>query len=133
MAFERRRIIRALESYERIIPEHVVKIILFPHSREVAHWKNELFAWADYLTKLRLKGSLQPMGAKFAYKYLYDGPFVGNELGMTNHFIQVAELTNQTTLNVDPQQVHDTLKDFLTDLAIAIGQGKDVRQVINSL
>jgi hypothetical protein len=134
MAFSRQRIIRALESFERTIPEHAVKIIVLPRSHDVPHWKRELLAWAGYLAKLRLKGSLDPMGSKLAYQYLYDGPFSGNEIGMTEHFIRMAEVSHKIDLkSADPREVHDILKEFLTDLSIAIGQGKDVEAAINSL
>jgi hypothetical protein len=82
MAFPRKRIIRALESYDARIFEHATKIILVPQSRDVTHWRNELLAWAGYLTSLRLKvnkGQPPSMGYDLAYEYLYRGTI--NALG----------------------------------------------------
>jgi hypothetical protein len=134
MAFDRPRIIRALESYDARIFEHAVKIIVLPDSPDVAHWKRELRAWAGYLASLRIKTKgTPPMGVKLAYQYLYEGPFVGNELGMTAHFIELAEASHDIELNADVAAVHSRLKNFLTTLADDIGSGRNVRVTIESL
>jgi len=133
MAFPRKDVIDAIRNHLPRIAEHAVKIILFPHSRDVAHWKAELAAWSGYLSKLRLKSNNKPMGYAVAYKYLYDGPFGGNEIGMTGHFMTVAALSQKMTLRADPAEVHADLKEFLIALAKAVGNGKDVMPVINSL
>ena len=133
MAFPRKDIVDTIRNYMPRIAEHAVKIILFPQSKDVSHWKGEITGWAKFLSKLRLKSNNKPMGYALAYKYLYDGPFGGNEIGMTQHFIEMAELSHNVALTVDTADVHATLKEFLTHLAVAIGDGKDVRPVINSL
>lgn len=134
MAFDRQRIIRALESYDARIFEHAVKIIVLPDSRDVPHWKQKLLAWAGYLSALRLKTKGNPpMGYPLAYQYLYKGPFVGNEDGMTAHFIRLAELSHRTKLDVDVSTVHARLKTFLTQLATNVGAGHDVEPTIESL
>lgn len=136
MAFDRKRIIRALESYDARIFEHAVKIIVLPESRDVPHWKRELLAWGGYLSSLRLKTKGKgnpPMGYALAYEYLYKGPFDKNEAGMTAHFIRLAEVSHNVNLNADVAAVHARLKTFLTQLATAIGNGQDVEPVIESL
>jgi hypothetical protein len=134
MAFERRRIIRSLENYEPRISEHAVKIIVLPHSQDVPHWKRELLAWCGYLAALRIKTKgTPPMGVNLAFKYLYSDPFVGNELGMTAHYMRLAELRNDANIDADVHDVHARLQAFLTDLAAAIGEGQSVEPAINSL
>lgn len=134
MAFDRQRIIRALESYDARIFEHAVKIIILPDCRNVSHWKLELLAWAGYLSSLRIKTKgTPPMGYKLAYQYLYEGPFVGNEQGMTAHFIRMAEVSHNLKINADVAAVHTRLKDFLTKLAVDIGSGRNVEPTIDSL
>jgi hypothetical protein len=134
MAFDRKRIIRALESYDARIFEHAVKLIVLPESRDVPHWKQEILAWAGYLASLRIKTKgTPPMGVPLAYQYLYEGPFVGNEIGMTAHFIRMAEVAHRTKLDVDPSSVHDRLKAFLIALAQEIGTGGNVEPVVESL
>lgn len=134
MAFDRQRVIRALESYDARIFEHAVKIIVLPDSRDVSHWKQELLAWAGYLSSLRIKSKGNPpMGVKLAYLYLYEGPFVGNELGMTAHFVRLAELNHRIKLNTDIAAVHTRLKAFLTQLADDVGSGHDVEATIETL
>ena len=134
MAFDRKRIIRALESYDARIFEHAVKILVLPDSRDVPHWKQELLAWAGYLAALRIRRQgTPPMGFALAYEYLYAGPFVGNEHGMTAHFIRLAEVSHNTSLHADVSAVHERLKAFLTQLASDIGSGRDVEAAVESL
>lgn len=134
MAFDRPGIIRALESYNTRIFEHAVKIIVLPNSQDVPHWKRELRAWTGYLSSLRIKTKgTPPMGYKLAYQYLYEGPFVGNELGMTAHFIELVEASHDIDLNADVAAVHARLKEFLTKLADDIGSGRNVVPTLDTL
>lgn len=134
MAFDRKRFIRAVESYNVRIFEHAVKILVLPDSKDVPHWRQELLAWCGYLSSLKIKAKgYPPMGYKLAYEYLYNGPFVGNELGMTAHFIRMVEVSYKVKLNVDVTTVHTRLKEFLTQLAKDIGSGSDVEPNIASL
>lgn len=134
MAFDRKRIIRALESYDARIFEHAVKILVLPNNQDVPHWRQELVAWCGYLAALKIKTKgYPPMGFKLAYEYLYEGPFVGNELGMTSHFIRMAEVSYDVKLDVDVVTVHNRLKEFLTQLAKDIGTGGDVKPNIIAL
>ena len=134
MAFDRKRVIRSLESYDLRIFEHAVKIIVLPDSSDVPHWKQELHAWCGYLASLRIKAKgSPPIGVSLAYKYLYNDPFVGNEQGMTAHLIRMAEVSHNINLDVDVNMVHDRLKIFLGKLARDIGSGNDVEPTINSL
>lgn len=134
MAFSRKRIIRALESYDTRIFEHSMKIILMPDSQDNNHWRNELLAWCEYLAELRLKiKNNPPMGFDLAYEYLYRGPFEGNEIGMTKHFVRVIQTSYKLTNDVDLTMIHQRLKVFLTQLSHDIGAGTDVTETINSL
>ncbi len=138
MAFKRKRIIRALESYDVRIFEHAMKIILMPETAYVPHWRQELIAWTSYLATLRLKTKKgnkkpRPMGFALAYEYLYKGAFVGNELGMTAHFIRIIELSYGTKIEVNVAEIHEKLKIFLTYLCHDIGDGMNPETTINKL
>jgi hypothetical protein len=140
MAFTRKRIIRSLESYDTRIFEHATKIILMPTSQDVGHWKRELLAWAGYLASLRLrveqgKGQPSPMGYDLAYEYLYRGPFEGNELGMTAHFIRMVSVAHRIRPQVAVEDVHRQLQAFLVQLSHDIGEGDEakVEATINAL
>jgi hypothetical protein len=65
MAFTRKRIIDAVANYQPRIVEHAIKIIVFPCSRDIPQWRDEIEGWTSYLSSLRVKTNNKPMGYMF--------------------------------------------------------------------
>jgi hypothetical protein len=125
--------IGALESYGVHIVGNAVRIILMPDG-STHDCRAELLALAAYLASLRLcEPETMPMGFELAYEYLYRGPFGSNETGMTAHFMRLAEITYGLSVAVDSADVHQRLKEFLTELSRDIGSGTNVEATVNAL
>ena len=84
MAFRRKAIIEKLRGLQPQINSHILKIIAYPDSQEVPHWKHELGAWGNDLTRMFLRtamGKQRPMGFKMAWLHLWPlfDPLRGHE------------------------------------------------------
>ncbi len=68
MAFRRKAITDKLRALQSQINAHALKIIAYPDSRDVPHWRSELIAWGKKLTAMQLCGfrGVTPMGFAMA-------------------------------------------------------------------
>src|SRR5262249_20305910 len=79
MAFRRKAIVDRLRSLQTPINSHVLKLIAYPNSQDVSHWRRELIAWGNDLAAMQLRGlrGVTPMGFAMAWNGLYREPFEG--------------------------------------------------------
>lgn len=135
MAFRRKAIVDKLRPLQPQITTHALKIIAYPDSAEVAHWKRELIAWGNDLTVMQLRGfrGVTPMGFAMAWQGLYREPFEGAEDRVLQLKLGMIEREYQRPIVKGRNQVMAELTDFLRSYCAAIGRSQFVDQAVAAL
>jgi hypothetical protein len=135
MAFRRKAIIDKLRALQPQINSHILKIIAYPDSQEVPHWKHELGAWGNDLTRMFLRtamGKQRPMGFKMAWQHLYEEPFGGVEQRVLQLHLGQIEHDYQRPISNQPAQIMAELTAFLRSFCQQIGTGQLVHPIVDS-
>jgi hypothetical protein len=134
MAFRKRAIVAKLRASQPQISSHAIKIIVYPDSQDVPHWKRELGAFGNDLARMFLRtatGKQRPMGFKMAWEHLYEEPFGGVEDRVLRLHLGEIEHDYQRPIAKQPPQVITELTDFLRTFCQAIGEGELVHPVVD--
>lgn len=79
MAYDRRKALDILSSYNNQIALHFIKVSLFPDHKDCEHWKEELWNWLTHqIDAIRLKPKGRKLKYSDYYEYLFDQP-LGHE------------------------------------------------------
>ena len=134
MAFKRKAIVDKLRALQPQINSHALKIIIYPDSQEVPHWRRELAAWGNDLTEMQLRGfrGVNPMGFVLAWKGLYQEPFEGAEDRVLGLKLGQIERQYQRPITKEHRQIMTELTVFLRSFCRAIGQSQFVDPVVNA-
>jgi hypothetical protein len=134
MAFRRKAIVDKLRALQSPINSHALKIIVYPDSQDVPHWRRELIAWGNDLTAMQLRGfrGVTPMGFAVAWNGLYREPFEGAEDRVLQLKLGQIERECQRSIAKDRSQIMTELTAFLRSFCEAIGQSQFVDTVVNS-
>jgi hypothetical protein len=135
MAFRRRAIIDKLRALQPQINAHALKIIAYPDSPEVDHWRRELSAWGNDLTTMQLRGlrGVTSMGFALAWNGLYREPFEGAEEKVLELKLGIIEREYQRRIAKDRGQMIAELKGFLRPFCEAVGRSEFVDSIVQSL
>ena len=133
MAFRRRAIIDKLRALQTPINSHALKIIVYPDSQDVSHWKHELIAWGDDLAAMRLRGfrGVAAMGFRMAWEHLYEEPFAGAESDVLRLKLGSVQRDYPAPVAKTPTRILSELTGFLRPFCEAIGQGQSVASVVD--
>lgn len=74
MAYNKKVAIEKVRNLQNQIATHLVKIVIYPESENIQHWKNEVNAWLLSLQKNKLKGKDRPLSKELFIKLLFDEP-----------------------------------------------------------
>src|SRR6266852_1597039 len=115
MAFRRKAIIDKLRALQPQINSHALKIIAYPDSPDVPHWRSELTAWGNDLTAMQLRGfrGVTPMGFAMAWNGLYREPFEGAEDRVLLLKLGMIERECQRPITKDRNHIMAELTGFL--------------------
>jgi hypothetical protein len=135
MAFRRRAIIDKLRALQTPINSHALRIIAYPGSQDVPHWRRELIAWGNDLAAMQLRGlrGVTPMGFAMAWNGLYREPFEGAEDHVLQMKLGQIERECERPISRNQRQILAELTAFLRSFCEAIGRSQFVDQVVNSL
>jgi hypothetical protein len=135
MAFRRRAIVDKLRALQTPINSHALKVIVYPDSKDVPHWKRELSAWGNDLAAMQLRGfrCVTPMGFAMAWNGLYREPFEGAEDRVLQLKLGQIERDYQHCVSKDRRQIMAELTAFLRRFCSAIGDSQFVDPVVDSL
>lgn len=133
MAFSREAIVGKLRALQPQIISHALKIIVYPDSQEVSHWRDELIAWGNDLTAMqwRRMRRVTPMGFKMAWNGLYREPFEGAEERVLRIKLGTIERQYKRQITQDHDQIMTELTNFLRPYCKAIGDSEFVDSVVN--
>lgn len=134
MAFKRKAIVNKLRALQPPIVSHMLKIIVYPDSQYVPHWKHELIAWGNDLAEMQLRGfrRVTPMGFELAWRGLYLEPFDGAEDRVLRFKLGQIERQYQQLIAKDYTQIMNELKTFLRPFCEAIGRSDFVDTIVMS-
>jgi hypothetical protein len=134
VAFRRRAIIDKLRALQTSINSRALKIIIYPDSEEVPHWRRELIAWGNDLAAMQLRGfrGVTPMGFATAWNGLYREPFEGAEDRVLQLKLGQIEREYQRPITKDRCQILPELTGFLRAFCQAIGQSRFVDPVVDA-
>jgi hypothetical protein len=135
MAFRRRAIVEKLRALQPQISSHALKIIAYPDSHDIAHWKRELGAWGNDLARMFLRtamGKQRPMGFKMAWEHLYEEPFGGVERRVLPLHLGQIEHDYQRPIEKQPAEIMKELTAFLRLFCQRIGEGQLVHPFVDS-
>jgi hypothetical protein len=134
VVFRRRAIVDKLRALQTPINSHALKIIVYPHSKVLPHWKRELIAWGNDLAAMQLRGfrGVTPMGFAMAWKGLYREPFEGAEDHVLELKLGQIEREYQHPTSKDRRQIMAELTAFLRRFCGAIGDSQFVDPVVDS-
>ena len=134
MAFRRKAIVDKLRALQTPINSHALKIIVYPDSQDVPHWRRELIAWGNDLAVMQLRSfrGVTPMGFAMAWNGLYREPFEGAEDRVLQLKLGQTEREYQRPITKDRRQVMAELTGFLHPFCEAIGHSQFVDQVVNA-
>jgi hypothetical protein len=136
MAFRRRAIIDRLRALQTSINSQALKIIVYPDSQDVTHWRREFVAWGNDLAAMQLRGfrGVTPMGFTMAWNGLYRQPFEGAEDRVLQLKLGQIEREYQCQRPVakDRTQILAELTAFLRAFCQAIGESQFVDPVVNT-
>ena len=135
MAFRKRVIVAKLRALQPQINSHTIKIIAYPDSQDVPHWKRELGTFGNDLARMFLRtatGKQRPMGFKMAWEHLYEEPFGGAEDRVLRLHLGEIEHDYQRPITKPPTQVMSELRAFLRAFCQAIGGGQLVHPTVES-
>jgi hypothetical protein len=134
MAFRRRAIVDKLRALQTPINAHALKIILYPDSEDVPHWKRELIAWGNDLAAMQLRRfrGVNPMGFALAWNGLYREPFEGAEDRVLQLKLGQIERECQRPIGKDRRQIMAELTGFLRRFCQAIGKSEFVDRVVDA-
>lgn len=135
MAFKRKAIVDKLRALQPQITSHALRIIVYPDSPYVPHWKHELMAWGNDLTEMQLRGfrGVTPMGFALAWRGLYQEPFEGAEDRVLGLKLGQIERQYQQAITKDRAQIMAELTGFLRPFCEAIGRSEFVDPVVDKL
>ena len=135
MAFQRKVIINRLRGFQFQINSHALKIIAYPDSQDVPHWRRELIAWGNDLAAMQLRGlrGVTPMGFAMAWNGLYREPFEGAEDHVLQMKLGQIEREYERPISKNQRQILAELMAFLRSFCEAIGRSQFVDQVVNAL
>lgn len=134
MAFRRKAITDKLRALQTPINSHALKIIAYPDSQDVPHWRRGLIAWGNDLAAMQLRGlrGVTPMGFAMAWNGLYREPFEGAEDRVLQLKLGQIENEYQSPIAKDRGQIMAELTAFLHRFCEAIGRSQLVDPVVNS-
>ena len=134
MAFRRKAIIDKLRALQTPINSHALKIIVYPDSADLPHWRRELIAWGNDLAAMQLRGlrGVTPMGFAMAWNGLYREPFEGAEDRVLQLKLGQIENEYERPITKARGQIVAELTAFLRRFCEAIGQSQLVDPVVNS-
>jgi hypothetical protein len=135
MAFRRKAITDKLRALQPQINAHALKIIAYPKSPDVPHWRSELIAWGNDLTTMQLRGfhGVTPMGFAMAWNGLYREPFEGAEDKVLRLKLGMIEREYRQPITKDRHRIMIELKAFLRSFSEAIGKSEFVDPVVDAL
>lgn len=135
MAFRRKAIIDKLRALQTPINSHALKVIAYPDSPDVPHWRRELIAWGNDLAAMQLRGlrGVTPMGFALAWNGLYREPFEGAEERVFELKLGQIEREYQRPITKDHRLIREELTGFLRSFCGAIGRSEFVDSAVNSL
>jgi hypothetical protein len=134
MAFRRKAIVDKLRALQTPINSHALKVIAYPASDDVSHWKRELIAWGNDLAAMQLRGfrGITPMGFALSWNALYREPFEGAEDRVLQLKLGQIEREYERPITKDRQQVMAELVGFLRRYCEAIGDSQFVEPVVSA-
>jgi hypothetical protein len=134
MAFRRKAIVDKLRALQSPINSHALKIIVYPDSQDLSHWRRELIAWGNDLTAMQLRGfrGVTPMGFAMAWNGLYREPFEGAEDRVLQLKLGQIERDYKCPITKDRRQIIAELTAFLRSFCKAIGQSQFVDPVVDA-
>jgi hypothetical protein len=132
--FRWRAIVDKLRSLQTPINSQALKIIVYPDSEIVPHWKRELIAWGNDLAAMQLRGfrGVTPMGFAMAWNGLYREPFEGAEDRVLQLKPGQIERDDQCPVTKDRRQIMDELTDFQRRFCGAVGEREFVDSVVET-
>ena len=135
MAFRRKAIIDKLRALQPQVNAHALKIIAYPDSPEVSHWRRVLTAWGNDLATMQLCGlrGVAPMGFAMARNGLYREPFEGAEERVLELKLGIIEREYQRPITKDHGVIMAELKRFLRSFCEAIGRSEFVDAIVQAL
>lgn len=109
MAYDKKVTIEKARNLQDQIATHLIKIIVYPYSDSIQHWKNEVNAWLIKLQKNKLKGTGKPLSKELFYKILFDEPL--GELSDIQDEIYILEKTylDMKIQEYDPRKISSIL------------------------
>jgi hypothetical protein len=134
MASRRKAIVDKLRMLQTPINSHALKIIVYPDSPDISHWRRELAAWGNDLTAMQLRGfrGITPMGFALAWNGLHREPFEGAEDRVLQLKLGQIEREYQRPISKDSGQIMAELTAFLRQFRDAIGRSEFVDPVVNA-
>ena len=81
MAVERKVAFETVLGVRTKLLEHFIKVALFPDSRDVPHWKQEISAWIREVDDIYVKPKSRKLKYSDYWNWLYDGP-IGHDGGL---------------------------------------------------
>ncbi len=136
MAFARRAIIERLRSYQSQINRHALKIIAWPDSRDVPHWRHELTVWGNDFAGMTLRSGkrLRPIGFDLPWKHLYLEPFEDAEEWTLAFLLARLQQEGYSQPVTKPlRQIMIEYMIFIRSFCQAIGSQQAVGNIVNAL
>jgi hypothetical protein len=131
---KRKRVVERLSNFQYQISLHALKIIAWPDSQEVPHWKHELTVWGNDLAGIWLRGRpSRPMGFDLAWKHLYVEPFGQVEDRALAFRLQDIQREYQRPITKPLAQIMAEYMAFIRSFCEAIGIGQLTGDIVNTL
>ena len=114
------------------INQHLVKLIGFQFAPDLRqHFRVELRSWLNKLQRIRLKPIARTGSFKFYFDPLFDYPFGGVEIQNMRALMEfISSEYDGIRPTISPEQMVIWLKEFHTNLALALHNGEAVLDLV---
>lgn len=132
MAYQRKIAIEKVRNLQDTLADHLIKVLIFPHSRSVNHWYNEI---NSYLTKINIV-KIKPHGERFFDSHLFDILFdepMGTEEDLTDRIRLIkSEYPRLKMSSITVDQLKIELMNILNNVCrdLSLGEVRDIREYL---
>ena len=131
-----------VKNVRNILLEHLIKIIIFPKSTSLQHWKDEVFDYLRIINKIKLK----PKNRRLSSELLIDliigeplgsGPKNKPDTSTTEEWIKEMRklYKGENAINITSDEVTNLLNNFIVDFCKKTSKGfmdiDDITDLVN--
>lgn len=126
MAHSRQNALDVVRGLQFELSEHFIKVMLFPDSRDLNHWKTELSTWLTRINRTRIKPNNKKLKYEDYFDLLYDEP-LGHPTAIKDILSDIRYQYNEykDSLDVDENKLKLMYEELCEDLSIDKYEGLD--------